>query len=186
MRIISGIYRGMTIFMPKGEVIRPTQDRVREALFNILRDTVIDATVLDLYAGSGAFGIEAISRGAKKAIFIDNDRRCITTIKKNLQKVKCEQEADVMQAYAFHGLKMLNQRGEKFEIVFMDPPYHKGIAKNCLLKLDEYDILSPNSYIIIEHHKKDTLPKSTERLMLLRQERYGDTILSFYKETGRA
>ena len=115
MRIIAGRYRSRLIEMPRGNLIRPTKDRVREALFNILGTFVIDATVLDAFAGSGAFGLEALSRGAKKVIFVDRDARCCRTIRKNLENLNIERSFfEVMKLDVFNALRVLQKKGILF------------------------------------------------------------------------
>ena len=182
MRIIGGEYRSRVLRMPAGIRIRPTQDRVREAIFNIIREKVPGSVVLDLYAGSGAFGIEALSRGAHSAIFIDNNAKCVTTIRSNLsvlaggvyfsQLIK----SDVVRAIS--GFK---KEGRKFDIIFLDPPYHKEYTRNCLIKIGACDIVAPHGFVITEHFKKDTVPDQTGNLTRKRQRRYGDTVISFYR-----
>lgn len=182
MRIIGGEYKSRTILMPKGVDIRPTQDKVREAVFNILGD-VSGKRVLELFAGSGAFGIEAISRGARDVTFVDNNFKCSQTIKSNLESLGVnESKYDIIRANALGMLPRLAKQEEKFDIVFLDPPYYKTIAKNCLINIDAYDILSPVGLIIIEHFKKDALDAELERLVFVDQRRYGDTVISIYRK----
>jgi 16S rRNA (guanine966-N2)-methyltransferase len=182
MRVIGGEYRSRIIKMPKGARIRPTKDRVREALFNIIGEQVPGAAVLDAFAGSGAFGIEALSRGAKRAVFIDKDRRCIETIKQNLEALNVKiKNISIINTDAFKAFYTLERKKEKFNIILLDPPYYKDMAKKGLIKLDRHDILSPLCVIIAEHHKNDTLPKELDRITSYRIARYGDIYLSFYK-----
>ena len=142
MRIIGGEYRSRQIMMPKGVEIRPTQDKVRQAVFNILGD-VNGKVVLELFAGSGAFGIEALSRGAKSVTFVDNNFSCIQTIKSNLESLDIPHSVyDLIRADAINVLARLGKQEEKFDIVFLDPPYYKGLAKKCLINIDNYDILT--------------------------------------------
>ena len=183
MRIIGGIFKSRTIMMPKGVEIRPTQDKVREAVFNILGD-INDKAVLELFAGSGAFGIEAISRGARSAAFVDNNFRCAQTIRSNLESLGVDDSRyDIIKADAIGVMSRLSRSGEKFDIVFMDPPYYKGIAKKCLINMDSYDIVSPVGLVIIEHFKKDALNVELERFLFLDERRYGDTLITIFKRT---
>jgi len=183
MRIIAGKYRGRKIDFPKSPHIRPTQDRIREALFNILAPCISGATVLDLFAGSGAFGIEALSRGAKKATFVDNNIKCIRIIRSNLKKIGAEDKAEVYRRDAFKAMDELAQAAATFDIVFIDPPYYTELSKKSLIKLAHYDILSHNNTIIIEHYKKDVLLNDLKSIKLGRQKRFGDTVLSFYRKS---
>lgn len=128
MRVIGGGYRSRLIAMPKGAVIRPTQDKVRESIFNILRD-VSGKRVLELFAGSGALGIEAISRGATHATFIDNNSKCIEAIRVNLESLGMDScQYDVIRANALSVLPRIKKEGKNFDLVFMDPPYHKPLS----------------------------------------------------------
>ena len=131
MNIIGGIYKGRTIAIPKGAKIRPTSNKVREALFNILGGKVPDAAVLDLFAGSGSLGLEALSRGARRAVFVDNDSRCINTIKKNIKKLGIEGDIKVMQLNAAQGIKKLHNNEAKFDLIFMDPPYFSAEGESA-------------------------------------------------------
>ena len=182
MRIIGGEYKGRILRMPKGVAIRPTQDRVREALFNVIRECIPGSSVLDLYAGSGAFGIEALSRGASFAIFVDNNTKCIRTIKSNLSQIGIKGPvAKVIKADAYSALVKLKKSNISLDVVFLDPPYHRGLGKNSLIKLDAYDIVTPLGFVITEHFLKDDMPEEVGYLRLIKRKKYGDTILSYYR-----
>ena len=191
MRIISGKLKGRIIKLPRG--IRATSDKVRKALFDILGERVVNSEVLDLFAGSGSLGIEAVSRGAESVIFVEKDTKCVEKIKENLsitglaclpdgsQACRTGRGYRVIQLDVFEAIKKLSRETEKFDIIFLDPPYYKGMAKNSLQTLLQYDILKPNGLVVAEHYKKDELHHTLGELALVRQERYGDTILSFYR-----
>lgn len=182
MRIIGGEYRSRLISMPKGVEIRPTQDKVRQAVFNLLGD-VSGKNALELFAGSGAFGIEAISRGATHAVFVDNNFKCTQTIRANLESLKVPDSFyDIIKTNALSVLPRLKNEGKKFDLVFLDPPYYKGIARKCLINIDTYDILSRNSSIIIEHSKKDSLDAALKTLILEKERRYGDTVITIFRK----
>jgi 16S rRNA (guanine(966)-N(2))-methyltransferase RsmD len=169
--------------MPKGVEMRPTQDKVREAIFNILGD-VSEKNVLELFAGSGAFGIEAISRGAKSATFVDNNFRCIQTIRSNLEMLGVDSSKyNIIKADALTAPSRLAADGKKFDIVFLDPPYYKDMAKKCLIKIDYYDILSPIALVLAEHFKKDALDAQLKGLLFVDERRYGDTLITIFKST---
>jgi len=183
MRIIGGEYRGRTIQMPRGAEVRPTQDRVREAIFNVIREKVPGSAVLDLYAGSGAFGIEAFSRGAPSIIFVDNNIKCVKAIKGNLAALgEGAETAQVLKAEALRAILRFQKEGRKFDIVFLDPPYYKDLAKNALIKMNACDILSERAFVVAEHFKKDILPRETGDIVLFKEKRYGDTAVSFYRK----
>lgn len=181
MRIIAGKYKSRIIKMPRGAKIRPTKDRVREALFGIIGEFAVGASVLDLFAGSGAFGIEALSRGAKRAVFIDREGSCIKTIKENLKGLNINSKiSTVMEMDVFRAIDFLKRRNETFDLVLLDPPYHKGLAKKSLIKLDRRDILKPLCIVVCEHHKNDTIPEELDSITSYRTARYGDVCLTFY------
>jgi len=182
MRIIGGEYRSRLIGMPKGVEIRPTQDRVRESIFNILQD-LNNKTVLELFAGSGAFGIEAISRGASYVTFVDNNSRCVETIRKNLDSLDIiNAKYDIIKANALSVLPRLEKTDGRFDIVFLDPPYYKGLAKKCLINIDSYDILSRIGLVMVEHFRKDELPVDLKTLIVEKERRYGDTVITLYRK----
>ncbi|MDD5439728.1 MAG: 16S rRNA (guanine(966)-N(2))-methyltransferase RsmD [Candidatus Omnitrophica bacterium] len=183
MRIIGGGLKGRKLDFIKSPDIRPTMDKVRQALFNVIASAIPGTSVLDLYAGSGAFGLEAISRGARSATFIDNNHRCIEIIKKNIEHVGVGDRATVMKMDVLRALDLLGRpESPHFDIVIMDPPYYKDLAKKTLIKLGLYDIVSPNNIIIIEHYRKDEVPDALDNLKRCAEKRYGDTLLSFYKK----
>jgi len=184
MRIIGGEYRSRLISMPKGVDIRPTQDKVREAVFNILAD-VSGKNVLDLFAGSGAFGIEAISRGAKRATFVENNFRCAEAIRSNLESLGVlDTIYDIIRTNALSVLPRMAKDEEKFDLVFIDPPYHKGMAKKCLINIDSYDILSQTGVVVVEHFKKDALAQGLKTLILEKERVYGDTVVTIYRKVA--
>ena len=181
MRVIGGIYRSRLIDMPKGVEMRPTQDKVREAIFNILGD-ISGKTVLDLFSGSGAFGIESLSRGASRVTFVENNIRCVQTIEKNLESLEIPAEHyDVLKRSALRAIYDLEEEALKYDIVFMDPPYHKDLAKNCLINLDSCDILSQFATVVVEHYKLDELSFDLETLVSFKEREYGDTVITFLK-----
>ena len=183
MRIIGGEFKSRSIAMPKGVQMRPTQDKVREALFNILGD-IIGKKILELFAGSGAFGIEAISRAAARATFVDNSFRCIQTIKSNLRSLGVpDSKYNIVKADALKFPAKIVRACEKYDIIFLDPPYYRDMAKKCLINIDSYDIVSPVGLVIVEHFKKDALGAELERLVFVDERRYGDTVITILRRT---
>ena len=178
MRIISGKYKGRLIKFPKS--IRPTQGLVRKALFDILGD-IQGLSFLELFAGSGAVGFEALSQGAKQVVFVENNSDCIKALKNNftyLLPATCY----LLPLDVFMAIKKLSKDKKQFDIIFLDPPYYKEVSKKTLQTLSVYDILAPNGFIIVQHFKKDILPTTLGELTLFKQAAYGDTVLSFYKK----
>ncbi len=183
MRIIGGEYRSRIIDMPKGARIRPTQDRVRESVFNILAD-VSGRKVLDLFAGSGAYGLEALSRGAGHATFVENNSRCLATIESNVDSLKIPGlKYTVLRSSAYMALSKLEKDAERFDLIFVDPPYHKDMARKCLLCIDRCDILSQIGLVVIEHFKTDILETELDSLIPEKERKYGDTIITIFKRS---
>lgn len=178
MRITSGKYRGRVIKMPKG--IRPTQDKVRKAIFDILGD-IEGLSFLELFAGSGAVGFEAVSRGVKDLTLVEYNRDCRLAINNNIESLKL-MACSLYPKEAEAAIKAFYRQGRKFDIIFMDPPYHHGLSKKTLQTLSLYDILAPIGLIVMQHFKKDILPDTQGELTLFKQSVYGDTVLSFYRK----
>ncbi|MFH0764575.1 MAG: 16S rRNA (guanine(966)-N(2))-methyltransferase RsmD [Candidatus Omnitrophota bacterium] len=182
MRIIGGVYRSRLIQMPKDAEVRPTQDRVREAIFNILGD-LNGKLVLDLFAGSGAFGLEALSRGAAHAAFVENNSRCLKAIEENVESLNIPaSKYDIVRGSVLTVLPRLEKEGRRYDIIFLDPPYHKDMAKNCLINIDYYDILAKFGLAIAEHFKKDSLETSLETMEMFTERIYGDTLVTIYRK----
>lgn len=178
MRITSGKYKGIIIQMPKG--IRPTQGLVRKALFDILGD-IEGLSFLELFAGSGAVGFEAVSRGVEDLTLVEYNRSCLMAIRKNIESLK-PKACDLYPKEAGDAIEALRKNKRKFDIIFLDPPYHKEMSKKILQMLGAYDILAPNGFVVVQHFKKEQLPKESGKLTLIKESRYGDTLLSFYKK----
>lgn len=149
MRVIAGTRKRMPLKTVAGLQTRPTTDRIKETLFNIISSDIIDGYFLDLFAGSGQMGIEALSRGAKHAVFIEKDKRAIQCIRENLTFTKFTEQADVICADVLQALSMLKDE-QRFDIIFIDPPYQMGIEKRVLEMIYEHHLLCEDGYIIIE------------------------------------
>jgi len=184
MRVIAGKFKGRQLVAPRGMNVRPLSDRVKESLFSILRYEVVDATFLDLCAGSGNVGIESLSRGASAVTFIDRNVLSIKTIVGNLKKCGIptdDPQVTVLCMDALKGLTYLSRHQANFDIIFLGPPYHSKILLKCLQQISELELLFQSGTVIAEHHRKEYLPDEIHQLMLFRRERYGDTMLSFYE-----
>jgi len=179
MRIITGKFKGLVLKEPK-EKLRPTQDKVRKAIFDILAGCIENESFLELFAGSGAVGIEALSRKAKFVCFVENDSDSIELLRENLTKIPVTNFA-VKPLDAFVALKQFAEENKAFDIIFLDPPYCEDLAKKILQSLDTCDILVPSGIVIIQHFKKDVIPETTDSLKLFKQKIYGDTVVSFYR-----
>lgn len=178
MQILTGRYKGKVFKVPRG--IRPTPHIIRKAIFDVLGD-IRDVYFLELFAGSGAIGLEALSKGAKEVVFVENDKNAVKIIRENLRLLGVSKQK-VMEADVLRAIKYLSKQTEKFEVIFADPPYYKELAKKTLKNLFLYDILAPKGFIIIQHYIKDSLPDRLGDLILLRQKRYGQNLVSFYQK----
>lgn len=187
MRITGGSARGRSLATPKsGEAnIRPTSDRTREALFNILADRLCDSLVLDLFAGTGSLGIEALSRGARQAVFIDRSRTALTLIHTNLSRCFAQPAAALYQINLARSgtLRSLQRKlpdNMLFHFIFIDPPYEKKLAEKTLQMVEKAGILHTEGQVIVEERKTVQLPENYGRLQLTDQRQYGETGLWFY------
>lgn len=166
----------------KGNTTRPTSDRVKESLFNIIYGYVHDSDVLDLFAGTGSLGIEALSRGAKSAVFVDKSKDCFDIIKDNLNHTKLVDKATVIASEVIGALDRLKSENKKFDIIFLDPPYYKNLIEETLNIIDKNGIISDNGIVIAEKNIADIIPEELGMLKLVRNQKYGDTVLAFYKK----
>jgi len=178
MRVISGTAKSRKIKVPRIQGTRPTLDNVREALFNILGEVVRGKSIVDLYAGSGSLGIEALSRGAKSVTFVDSNPKCAFVVRDNLKNLGFSEQAVVLNLKAGQAIERFGRSKKRFDIVILDPPY--GMAKKSLNDLAKSDILKTCSFVIVEHYKKEILPEKDRILTHKRTACYGDTCLSFY------
>jgi 16S rRNA (guanine(966)-N(2))-methyltransferase RsmD len=179
MRIISGTSKGRKLVTPKGQALRPTSDRVKESIFNVLGGEVEGKFVLDLFAGTGSLGIEALSRGAKKVLFVEKSRQAIRLIQKNLFQCGMGGSSEIIPKDVSRAVGILDQRGESFDLILMDPPYVKGLIQRTLLKLQLHRIHRDDSILVIEHDRREPLPKTIEGWNLIREKKIGDTVVSF-------
>ena len=179
MRIISGKLGGRRLFSNPGNHTRPTSDRVREALFNILADRVGGATVLDLFAGTGALGIEAVSRGATAAVLIDDSRTALAAIQKNVHNLSLEKEIRTIKWDISRNLGCLRSPEPMYDLVFMDPPYNRGLVSKALHNLHRSRSVKPGATLAVEHSGRELLPEDQPFLALKDQRKYGKTLVSF-------
>lgn len=159
MRIISGVARGSRLVTLEGTETRPTLDRVKEPLFSIIQAYIKDARVLDLFAGSGALGLEALSRGAKNAVFTDVSEKAINVINQNVQKTKLEDKSIVLNQSYVETLKQMASENKEFDIIFLDPPYTSGLLENAIREILEFKLLSKEGIIIVETDMESELQK---------------------------
>ena len=172
MRIIGGEARGRTLVAPKGQNTRPTQDYVRESLFNILRPRIEDAAVLDLFAGTGALALESVSRGARLAVMVDSSREALTCIRKNVEAVRCG-ECRVIAADYREALSRLAGQKEVFDLIFLDPPYRMENTGEICESIRDRGLLAEDGLIVVEHRKGT--PPAAEGFRVRDHRTYGDT-----------
>jgi len=180
MRVVGGALRGRSLSGFRGSAIRPTSDRVREVVFNVLASRGFFGArpvVLDLYAGTGALGIEALSRGAERAVFVDSAAVAARLIKKNLSRFGLEDRAVVLQMDVLRAIGALGRRGERFDIVFVDPPYAEGVSGEVLRDLD--GVLAKGAVVVAEGPRGAPLDPSETGLAVLDEKVYGDTAVFF-------
>ncbi|WP_024834096.1 16S rRNA (guanine(966)-N(2))-methyltransferase RsmD [Ruminiclostridium josui] len=181
LRVISGSAKGLKLLTLEGMNTRPTTDRVKENLFNIIAPYIYGSNVLDLFAGTGSLGIEALSRGANSAVFCDQNKQSIDIINRNLQHTKLMDKSEVFLGEAQLILKKLSQLSKKFDIIFLDPPYKKEIVPGILQDLEKYGVLDEKVLISVETDIEDQLPQEIGTLLVSRQQIYGKAKLTFYK-----
>lgn len=182
MRVITGEFKGRKLETPTGNDIRPTSDKVKESIFNILMDETYGRVCCDLFSGTGSLGIEALSRGARRCYFCDSSRESISLTKTNIVKCGAEGKSVVISGDYSRALVLIE---EKVDIFILDPPYRAGLYEKCLQQIDFLDLLSAQGIILAEHGAKDKMPESVGRLSKVREKRYGKTMLSIYEYVNR-
>lgn len=179
MRVISGIAKGRKLQAPPGMKTRPITDMIKEALFNILQPRVLDSSFLDLYAGSGSVGIEALSRGAANAVFVDSDFQAVKLIKQNL--AHCQLQGEVYRNDVLDFLERMIRQGRSFDIIFADPPFTQEILfEKTLNALDNSALINPQGVIIIRVPRNTQLSTRLNEIVLAKKNIYGESALYFY------
>ena len=180
MRVITGKARGVQLKTPEGMLTRPTTDRVKEALFSIINFDIPGARVLDLFGGTGQLGIEALSRGAKSAVFVDQREEACKLIRENLKRTKLEQDARVVRGDYMDYLRSCR---EQFDIILLDPPYAEVFLENALKRITEIDILQSGGIIVAERPLGKELPWEFEGFQRSRDYKYGKILLTIYRKS---
>jgi 16S rRNA (guanine966-N2)-methyltransferase len=181
MRIIAGRFKGLRLTSPRSKSVRPTADRVREALFSTLGNAVEESRVLDLFAGTGAFGFEALSRGAQSAVFVDMDRQVVDALHRNTETLGLTEQVRILNVNATTALKKLAERSEKFEIIFLDPPYESAWINKVTLDPVLPNVLQSGGLLVIETDSNRgtlQLPSSFERIF---SRKYGGTLVEIFQ-----
>jgi 16S rRNA (guanine966-N2)-methyltransferase len=184
MRIIGGRAKGLTLHAPRGLFVRPTSDRVKESIFNIL-SSLDGRSFLDLYAGSGSVGLEALSRGASRVVFVEKNRSCVDAVRRNLVLVRSGLSCEVIGTSVEQGVRKLQCRGESFDIVFADPPYEKGYVEKTMGLLRKGSLLArDNGVFVLQHSAREKPVGDPVPFVLTRRSRYGETEVSFFQWKG--
>ena len=181
MRIITGRVRGLKLTTPKNWDVRPTADRVKESLFNIIGSKIIGAQVLDLFAGTGNLGLESWSRGAEKIVFTDTSKESLRLVESNIAKCRAQDDTETICGDACQLIGRLYKKGMSFDFVFADPPYNKGLVQKVIAALAESPLLNDGGYLIAEHSAHDELGTLPSQFELVRCETYGETKISFIR-----
>ena len=181
MRVIGGNAKGRRLKVPKGQGVRPTSGRVKEALFNILPHDLSGIKLLDLFAGTGNVSIEAISRGAAEAILIDSSDQSGNVIRENLRRLRFMDRTRVWIVPVSRALRLLARRGESFDMIFLDPPYQRNRVEACLKIIARGNLLRSSGTLIVEHSTREQVEPEYGSLVMQDRRSYGDTLLSFFK-----
>ena len=181
MRILAGVLKGRRLVAPRGSTTRPTADQVRIALMDTLTPRLPRARVLDLFAGAGGVGLEALSRGAAHATFVERDAQAITALRENVKALDVDGIATVLRGDVLRELTTLHAEGERFDLVFLDPPYEAGLVETTLEMLGGGGLTSPDALVIAQHFTKRPPAAVIGRLGSFRARRFGETTLTFYR-----
>jgi len=184
MRIIGGELKSRLIQFPKTKKTRPMMDRMKETIFNVLGDSVQKVSVLDLFAGSGSLGIEALSRGAKNVIFIDQEEIPCAVIRKNLESLRIpKSRSQVRQIAVMQAIRNLSKQKVKFGLIFVDPPFNKGFVKKILRELGRFDIVDRFGKVVVQRSQHEELPADLKQLRLIQEKEIGQAFVDFLVPT---
>jgi 16S rRNA (guanine(966)-N(2))-methyltransferase RsmD len=184
VRIIAGTAKGRTLKLPKSDAVRPTADRVKETIFNVLGQWLDGETVLDLYAGAGGLGLEALSRGAGRAVFVERDKTVMATLAENIRALGFEAQATTLFKPVDRAVRWLAGQGQTFSLVFSDPPYADEAAASVLEELENGGFVSEGGRVVIEHAKREDPPEKVGSFERTDQRKFGDTVVTFYVRRG--
>lgn len=185
MRIIAGSRKGFRLGPVRGRRVRPTQDRVRESLFNILEQYGPFINVADLFAGTGAMGLEALSRWGGRALFVDADSAAIEGLQENVRRLKLEAKSRILFRQLHHGLGFLQKMGAPFDLVFLDPPYNQGWGQRIVPVLLAGELVADRGLLVLEHDQGEAVPERVGDWHRADQRRYGRTRMTFYRKTEK-
>lgn len=180
MRIIAGKAKGRKILPPEDMVTRPTLDRVKENIFNIIQNKVVDAVVVDVFSGTGSLGLEAVSRGAKQCYFFDQYPVTFNLLKQNVENLKFEDQCTCLNMDSYKALKELSKKGKKFDLIFIDPPYAKEMIPPAVEMISEDKMLKEDGMIVTKIDSGEEIYKGNESIILTDYRKYGNTTVCFY------
>ncbi len=181
MRIITGRARGLQLNTPKNMDVRPTADRVKESVFNIIGNKIIQAQVVDFFAGTGNLGLESWSRGAAGITFIDLSKESLRIVESNIQKCRAQEACTVLKGNAVQVIEKLYKQGKRFDFAFCDPPYKKGWLQQIMNTLDKNHLLQEGGYLVMERSPQEEVTQWPAYYSLVRTVKYGDTIVDFIR-----
>lgn len=179
--MITGSAKGRSLKTVKGQEVRPTSDRVKESLFNVIGARVFEARFLDLFAGSGGVGVEALSRGAAFVTFVDLQTAHLKVVEENLRTTGLIDRAELLRRDARAALLDLGKRGRTYDLIFVDPPYSQELCPVSLAGIAANGLLAPEGWVLCEHHGKDPMPESVGELRRFRELSFGETAISLYR-----
>ena len=181
MRIIAGTLKGQQLVTPRGHRTRPTADQVRIALMDTLMPHLSGARFLDLFAGAGGVGLEALSRGAGRAVFVESDAAAFEALRRNIAALRLQAQTRIVRGDAVRALGMLAAQEERFDLVFLDPPYGAGLVEKTLARLGEGPLTAPAAIVVAQHFTKQPPPDAVGILGAFRARRFGETTLTFFR-----
>lgn len=181
MRIIAGSARGRILLGPRSRAIRPTADRVRESIFNVLGQWMDGQSVLDLYAGTGAMALEALSRGAARAVLVDQEREAVGLCRANAAALGFAQQVMILAMPMARAVERLSAQGERFDLVFADPPYAARATGEVLAQVGQRGLLAPEGVLCLEHDRREAVPEQGEGLVRVDQRTFGDSRVSLFR-----
>lgn len=184
MRITSGYLKNRIILSRIGKETRPTLERIKEAIYSIISDKILESNFLDLYAGTGNMSFEAMSRGAKRSIMIEQDKEALRVIIENVNNLGLENSCRAYKNNVLKAIEILENKNEKFDIIFMDPPYKENLTEKTLIKISDHNLLKEDGIIICEHGKYEKLKDEIKNLIKYDEREYNKKIVSFYKRKG--
>lgn len=184
MRIIAGDYKGRRLYTPLNDNIRPTTDKVKEAVFSIVQGYLEDAVCVDLFSGSGNLGLEALSRGAKHCYFCDSSRESLALTKKNVEYCCAQDKSTILQGDYSRAISVIAESEKGADIIFLDPPYKKGLMLDCLERIAESGLLSEDGIIVAEHGIEEELPEAVSGFEKIKERKYGKIVVTLYGFNG--